>query len=269
MSTNQRCCVNNCLPVTVDCNDCLIDTNCYIRYDPLICNLRKVFKKYEEKAQNTKAEYDGCEDDKCGPKITYKCKTLAKLWQDYDLVSAAYSYYGGCPKESYLSFFNVEKIREQFSAQYVVNMPGTDGEENLRIICEDKCPFRLCQPINIPVGSKFRVIFIFKYRYNPCDEILNDPCTHVKYDVYVADLPSVHCDSKNQCKVPLLQLHLAATIDTKNLPNEDLSTPVCILCNACPPAPCPSSTKGCRLLPTDEDTLQQIIILNYTTQYGL
>lgn len=245
-TTNQNCCLPNCLNVTVNCKDCIIDTNCYINYDPLICNLRKIYKSYEERAKNVRYEIECGDITKCcKPTLIPQCKVLPQFWTDYRIQLSGYSYYGGCPKKSVIKFYDTEKINNLFAEQYVVER--TVGADTIRsIICEEVCPFKLCQPANIPANSRFRLFFVFAYKYEICDTIYyeKDECKPWKYDLYVADLPSVNCINQDSCRIPQLQLQLVATLDSENF-NSVGNAPVCVLCkqpSAPVCAPCPEQS---------------------------
>jgi hypothetical protein len=231
-STNQNCCLPNCINVTTNCKDCPIDTNCYINYDPLIANLRKIFKSYEDRAKNVKYEYLSVDDDnRCNrPTLRSTCSVLPKYYQDYKILAAGYSTYGGCPKKSLLKFYNAEKINNLFAENYVVEQYNSSGDQIIRkIICEDFCPFRLCQPSNIPAGSRYRIFFVFAYKYDLCDTIYCDNKPW-KLDIYVADLPSINCLPNDICKVPNLHLQFVNSMDTENMDSVSDVEPQCVLC---------------------------------------
>jgi hypothetical protein len=260
MTTNTNCCLPTCLNVTVNCRDCIIDTNCYINYDPLICNLRKIYKSYEERAKNVKYTFDTYEG--CKIKTTAVCNVLPEFWKDYKIVLAGYSAYGGCPKKNLIKFYDTKKINDLFAENYVV----TDSQGKKRIICEDICPFRLCQPHNVAGNSKYRLIIVFAYKYDICDTIYYDDeeCKPWKYDLYVADLPSINCLYQDQCKIPQLQLQLVATLDSKDFDSVGDEEPACVLCVQ--PTPLQSNlclnTTSSSLAgasgPTSEELLKQV-----------
>lgn len=232
-STNQNCCLPNCINVTTNCKDCPIDTNCYINYDPMIANLRKIYKSYEDRARNVKYEYVGSttNDDRCNkPRLSSTCSVIPRYYQDYKILLAGYSTYGGCPKKSVLKFYDTEKINNMFAENYVVEQYNPAGTEVIRkIICEDFCPFRLCQPANIPAGSRYRIFFVFAYRFDLCDTIYCDNKPW-KLDIYVADLPSINCLPHEACKVPNLHLQFVNSMDSENMDSVSDIEPQCVLC---------------------------------------
>lgn len=230
MSTSNTCCLPNCINVTVNCKDCLIDTNCYIHYDPLVCNIRKIYKSYEERAKNVKYEYESCGDASacCKPTLKTSCFTIPQFWEDYKIRVAGYSYYGGCPKKSVIKFYDSKKLNDLFAENYVVERTVA-GKTVKSVICEDICPLRLCQPANIPANSRFRLFFVFAYKYEICDTIYCEDKPW-KYDLYVADLPSVNCLNQDTCRIPQLQLQLVATLDSENFESVGCEAPQCVLC---------------------------------------
>lgn len=237
-STNQNCCLPNCIQVSTNCKEHVIDTNCYINYDPFIGNIRKIYKSYEDKSRNVRYKYEVGETlDYCHkPRLAPACTVLPEFYRDYKILLAGYSTYGGCPKKSSLKYYDVERLNNMFAENYVVEqVPGDPNDPNpnvrgpKKIICEDTTPFRVCQPSNIPAGSRFRLFVVFAYRYEICDTVYceNKPW---KFDLYVADLPSVNCLSADSCKVPNLQLQLVSSLDTDNMFSVG-SEPTCVLCS--------------------------------------
>ena len=229
--TNQNCCLPSCIPVTTNCKDCIIETNCYINYDPFIGNIRKIYKSYEEKARNVRYQYaPGLTADCYRPQIVSSGGVLPAFYVDYKIILAGFSTYGGCPKKSSLKFYDTQRLNNLFAENYVVEQipSGESGPGPKKIICEDSCPFKICQPANIPSGSRFRLFLVFAYRYDICDTIYceNKPW---KFDLYVADLPSINCLSQESCKVPSLQLQLVSTLDSENMFSVG-SEPTHVLC---------------------------------------
>lgn len=212
----ERCLVQECVPVRVNCNTCVVDTNCYINYDPIIHNLRKIYRSYEDRSKNVRTAAPGC-------------TAAAIYYEDYKIAFAGFITHGGCPKKTSIKFYNVDSINELFTSSYVVK--DSTGRE--RIICDDTCGFRVCQPHNVPANSKFRLFVIFEYKYDICDTVA-DQDTPPKYDLYVADLPNVNCHFQEQCRVPQLNLQLVASVDTKNacLPSDKEDLNLCYLCVA-------------------------------------
>lgn len=228
MTSNTQCCLPSCLNVTVNCKDCIVDTNCYINYDPLICNLRKIYKSYEERSKNVKYIISPQSSNPCKP-VLEATTEFPTFWNDYRIVLAGYSAYGGCPKKNSIKFYDAKKINDLFSENYVV----VDSNGANRIICEDVCPFRLCQPHNIAGNSKYRLIIVFAYKYDICDTIYygdDEECKPWKYDLYVADLPSINCLYQDQCKIPQLQLQLVASLDSANFDSVGDTEPEVVLC---------------------------------------
>lgn len=216
----ERCQLQQCVPVRVNCNNCVVDTNCYINYDPFVHNLRKIYRSYEDKAKNVKD-------------LPVGCTPGAQYYVDYKIVFAGFITHGGHPKKSNIKFYDVDAINKLFTQEYVV----IDSNNRERIICDDTCPFKICQPHNIPANSKFRLFFVFEYKYDICDtEPSNDKPP--KYDLYVADLPNVNCHFQDQCKVPQLNLQLVTTLDTANSELPDTDPAFCYLCTASPNDDC-------------------------------
>jgi hypothetical protein len=274
-STNQNCCLPNCINVTVNCKDCIIDTNCYINYDPLVCNLRKIYKSYEERAKNVKYEISNCGTPEtcCKPVLTTSCTTKPKFWDDYRIQLSGYSYYGGCPKKSVIKFYDTKKINDLFAETYVVERL-VNQEIIQSIICEDVCPFKVCQPANVPANSRFRLFFVFAYKYDLCDTIYLGECKAWKYDLYVADLPSVNCLNQDVCRVPQLQLQLVATLDGENF--SSLGTkPICVLCKQpnvptqCPDQSFFSSNQNGDSGLSPEETITDIEVLGLVLKYSI
>lgn len=222
----DKCC-KPCVNFTVDCNEQYVDSNCYVTFDPHILNLRKIYKKYEEMARNVRFELD------CNGNRVVSCGRLAKIFDDYCLVAAGYTTYGGCPKKSSTHYYNVNEINRVFAEKYVVDL-GED-EEDLRVICEDKGSFQICQQTNVIMNSKIRFIFIFKYLYDLSDtiHISSDDCKAWKYDVYICDIPNSCPPSNDSCKYNHINLHHIYTLNTKNL-YYPLNKPYCLLCRVCP-----------------------------------
>lgn len=212
----ERCQLQQSIPVRVNCNNCVIDTNCYINYDPFVHNLRKIYRSYEDKAKNVKDISPGCTPG-------------AQYYKDYKIVFAGFITNGGHPKKSNIKFYDVNAINKLFTQEYVV----IDSNDRKRIICDDTCPFKICQPHNIPSNSKFRLFFVFEYKYDICDTTPNSE-KPPKYDLYVADLPNVNCQFQDQCRVPQLNLQLVTTLDTANSEEPEEDPSFCYLCTAYP-----------------------------------
>lgn len=270
-STNQNCCLPNCIQVSTNCKEHVIDTNCYINYDPFIGNIRKIYKSYEDKSRNVRYTYlEGDSADCYRPRLNPACTVLPQFFRDYKILLAGYSTYGGCPKKSSLKYYDVERLNNMFAENYVVEQVNGDtlNPPPKKIICEDTAPFRICQPSNIPAGSRFRLFVVFAYKYEICDTVYceNKPW---KFDLYVADLPSVNCLSADSCKVPNLQLQLVSSLDTDNMFSVG-SEPTCVLCSQ---NNCHDDTCGRSVVvnnETSDDDIELIkLVLPLVSKYAL
>lgn len=198
---SNSCCEAPCEKVTTNCAVHLERTN-YVQFDPVVCNIREIYKKYEYMARNVKRSSTGTSS-----------KSLAKLFEDYDLVAAGYSASSACLKKTEVKFYDINQIRSLFTEQFVVDNSSNASNPELKVICENS-PFKLCQPKLLPCDAKYRLVLVFFYRYEECDRDL-DSDKPFKLDFYAVDVPSVNC--KTDIK---LNLQLVLSVDTDMIAQE-------------------------------------------------
>lgn len=198
---SNSCCEAPCEKVTTNCAVHLERTN-YVQFDPVVCNIREIYKKYEYMARNVKRNG-----------TSTSSKSLAKLFEDYDLVAAGYSASSACLKKTEVKFYDINEIRSLFTEQFVVDNSSDASDPELKVICENS-PFKLCQPKLLPCDAKYRLVLVFFYRYEECDRDV-DSDKPFKLDFYAVDVPSVNC--KTDIK---LNLQLVLSVDTDMIAQE-------------------------------------------------
>jgi hypothetical protein len=140
-------------------------------------------------------------------------KSLAKIFDDYDLVSAGYSASSACLKKTEVKFYDINEIRSLFTEQFVVDNSANAGFPDLKVICEPSS-LKMCQPRLLPCDAKFRLVLVFFYRYEECDRDLNEN-KPFKLDFYAVDVPSINCKSDLK-----LNLQLVLSVDSDMIAQE-------------------------------------------------